>query len=71
MNAESDKPHMTVGKNASLASYGQRTVFKWSRDQCLAKPSTVVYASVPSERPYEVENLGWGWKGMGGFCELV
>ena len=31
----------------------------------------VVRASVPSEKPYEVENLGWGWKGMGGFCELV
>ena len=43
--AESDKTHMTVGKNASLASYGQRTVFRWSCDQCLAKRKKMLHFS--------------------------
>ena len=28
-----------------------------------------VHASAPSEKPYEVENVSWGWKRMGGFSQ--
>ena len=33
-DADSESPHMMCGKNATLRSYGLKTVFLRSRDQC-------------------------------------
>ena len=35
-DADSESPHMTQGKNATLRSYRPKTVFSRSRDQCAA-----------------------------------
>ena len=35
-DADSESPHMTLGKNATLRSYRRKTVFSRSRDQCAA-----------------------------------
>ena len=36
-DANSESPRMTYGKNATLRSYGRKSDFMWSRDQCSAK----------------------------------
>ena len=35
-DADSESPHMTLGKNATLTSYSRKTAFSRSRDQCAA-----------------------------------
>ena len=35
-DADSESPHMTLGKNATLRSYRRKTAFSRSRDQCAA-----------------------------------
>ena len=36
-DADSESPHMTLGKNATLKSYRRKAAFTWSRDQYSAK----------------------------------
>ena len=54
-DADSESPHMTQGKNATLTSYSRKTAFSRSRDQCAANWCTNFNCSL---------GLGF-WDGLG------